>query len=226
MFASSIIRRAAAAKKKAEEEERKRQAAAAKKKAEEEERKRQAAAAAAARWRAGIAAAKAAAAAAAKKKAEEAAAKKKAEKEARERRAAKERAAKEAARKQQAAARLAAKNEAIAYSQNQTNALKTTIMATIAMEAEATKKAQEASDLATKLKFEQIAEKSKQLAIKRNAERRELLEQIEKNKLEANRLREETDIRFIGEIGKIKKWQDEHTKMPLNFIVNFLPSNV
>jgi len=99
-------------------------------------------------------------------------------------------------------------------------------METIAMEAEATKKAQEASDLATKLKFEQIAESARELALKRDAERRELLDQIEKNKLEANRLREETDVRFIGEVGKIKKWQDEHTKMPLNFMINFLPTNV
>jgi len=140
--------------------------------------------------------------------------------------AAREKALAEAQVRAGAEARLAAKNEAIAYSQNQTNTLRNTIMATIAMEAEATKKAQEASDVATRLKFERIAEESKNLALKRNAERKELLEQIEKNKLEADRLQKETRNEFVGEVGKITKWQDEHTKMPVNFVVNFLPSNV
>jgi hypothetical protein len=152
--------------------------------------------------------------------------KKKAEKEARERREAEERAAKEAARKQQAAALLAVKNEAIARSEAQTLSLKNTIMQAISMEAEATKKAREALDVATKIKFQQIAEKSKQLAIKRNAERKKLLEQIEKNKLESEQLRKETRDEFMVEIGKIKKWQDVHTKMPVNFMINFLPTNV
>ena len=30
----------------------------------------------------------------------------------------------------------------------------------------------------------------------------------------------------MDEIGNIKKWQDKHTKMPLNFMINFLPSKV
>ena len=94
------------------------------------------------------------------------------------------------------------------------------------MEAEATKKAREALDVATKIKFQQIAEKSKQLAIKLNKERKQLLMQIEKNKKESERLRKETRGEFMSEINKINKWQDKHTKMPVNFMINFLPSNV
>lgn len=232
--------RAEQERKKAEEEERKRQAAAAlaarlraswlgeaaRKKAAEEERQRQAAAAAAnARRLAQIAIEAARKAEAERKRREEEARKAEAERK-RQEKAAAEKAKAEAEARAAAEARLAAKNEAIAYSQNQTNALRSTIMATIAMEAAAAKKAQEASDVATRLKFERIAEESRNLALKRNAERKELLEQIKKNKLEADRLQKETRNEFVGEVGKITKWQDEHTKMPVNFVVNFLPTNV
>jgi len=130
-----------------------------------------------------------------------------------------------------------AKNEAIAYSLKQTQALKNTVMKSIAVEAEATRKAQMARDSATKKKFRQIAQDAKELALQRDEERKQLLEQIEifrneaiqertqlLEKIEKNKI--ETDTQFMDEIGNIKKWQDKHTKMPLNFMINFLPSKV
>jgi hypothetical protein len=130
-----------------------------------------------------------------------------------------------------------AKNEAIAYSLRQTQALENTVVKSIAVEAEATRKAQMASDSARKKKFQQIAQDAKELALQRDEERKQLLEQIEifrneaiqertqlLEKIEKNKI--ETDTQIMDEIGKIKKWQDKHTKMPLNFMINFLPSKV